>query len=67
MTEIERGTYEALRPIATEMKRPSVIFRPALTEKDGIWTATYGGVVATGETPFKAMYQFDWIWVRGHA
>lgn len=54
---------------AAEMKRlPSVLYRPSLFKRDGLWIALYGdegsqGPSGRGETPEQAMADFDKNWV----
>lgn len=52
--------------VAYELQRPSVIFRPALSQDGNAWLAIYGdlptGVVGTGNTPAEAMVAFDNAW-----
>lgn len=50
-----------------DYSRPSVIWRPTLTKDGDAWIACYGpnlqeGVVGCGETPAKAMADFDIKW-----
>lgn len=51
---------------AMSMAAPSAIYRPVLTQDGDRWLAIYGtlptGVVGTGETPAKAMADFDVAW-----
>lgn len=51
---------------ATEGQRPSVLFRPTLSQDGNAWLAIYGdlptGVVGTGSTPAEAMAAFDAAW-----
>lgn len=53
--------------IEEEHKRPSVLYRPALSIDGNMWCALYGanlqeGVAGFGETPEKAMLDFDKNW-----
>ena len=54
--------------VAWEMQRPSVLFKPVLTQDGNAWLAIYGdlpiGVVGTGDTPAAAMADFDKAWHR---
>jgi len=54
--------------VAYEQQRPSVLFRPELTLDGNAWLAIYGdlptGVVGAGESPAKAMEDFDKAWHR---
>lgn len=49
-----------------EKQRPSVLFRPELSQDGDMWLAVYGdlptGVVGHGETPAEAMADFDKAW-----
>lgn len=65
---------EELRRLAdaqAEQARPSVLFRPDLVPAVGsgdggpCWVARYGAMSAYGETPDKAMRQFDHDWTLG--
>jgi hypothetical protein len=52
---------------AYEQQRPSVLFRPALYPDGNMWCALYGedlqnGCAGFGETPQKAMWDFDKNW-----
>lgn len=54
---------------ATEMARPSAIYRPALMTDGTAWCALYGeniqvGVAGFGDTPDKAMQAFDQAWMK---
>lgn len=49
---------------ALEMRRPSVLFRPALSIDGDQWCALYGdnlqdGLAGFGDTPAQAMVDFD--------
>ena len=49
------------------MRRPSVIYRPTITQDGDMFIALLGpdlqvGVVGVGETPEKAMQAFDLAW-----
>ncbi len=54
--------------IASELQRPSTIYRPALMQDGNGWLAIYGdlptGVVGTGHSPAEAMLDFDRAWFR---
>lgn len=54
--------------VAWEHQRPSVLFRPELSQDGDSWMAIYGdlptGVVGCGETPAEAMADFDKAWHR---
>ena len=53
---------------ASEMTRPSVLFKPVLSQDGNTWIAVFGdmptGVVGVGDTPAAAMYDFDAAWFR---
>ncbi len=58
---------EQIYAIGYEMVRPSVIFRPVLSEEGDHWCALLGesfatGLVAFGKTPEAAMAAFDKAW-----
>lgn len=44
------------------MIRPSVLYRPELTQTDNSWKATYGAFAVYGATPGLAMNNFDMAW-----
>ena len=53
----------------SEMQRPAVVFRPALSVDGDQWCALYGddlqnGVAGFGDTPAAAMYAFDRAWLN---
>jgi len=53
---------------ADEQRRPSVIFRPALSIDGNQWCALYGdnlqdGVAGFGNSPSAAMHDFDRNWL----
>lgn len=55
---------EAMKQAAYEYERPSVLFKPTLSREGNMWCALLGenlqsGVAGFGETPSKAMYDFD--------
>jgi len=55
-----------------EQRRPSVLFRPALFPDGDQWCALYGddlqaGVAGFGDTPARAMDDFDTQWLRAPA
>ncbi len=61
-----RSTLES---IAYEYQRPCVIFKVEpkgqLGEDNWLyWTVKYGEVTGIGDTPSKAMYNFDQNWVK---
>lgn len=58
----------AWQEAAWEQQRPSVVFKPTLSQDGDMWCALFGenlqdGVAGFGETPAKAMYAFDHAWV----
>ena len=55
---------QSVHNAADEYRRPSVLFRPALSIDGNQWCALYGnnlhdGVAGFGDTPELAMYDFD--------
>ena len=63
-------TQETIRYVASSYERPSVLFRPKLIIDGNQWCALYGdnlqdGVAGFGESPAKAMYDFDRAWDAG--
>ena len=53
--------------VAYEMQRPSVLYRPSLCIDGDQWCVLYGkdlqsGVAGFGESPAKAMEDFDKVW-----
>lgn len=53
--------------VASEQMRPSVLMRPAISIDGDQWCALYGenlqdGVAGFGDTPAKAMTDFDKNW-----
>ncbi len=64
MMRIEALVQQAL----AEPMRPSVLFKPALTQDGNQWCMLYGenlqtGVAAFGKTPAEAAAAFDSAWV----
>jgi hypothetical protein len=60
---------EEFRMVAVEHQRPSVLFRPKLSVDGNQWCALYGdnlqdGVAGFGDSPAKAMQDFDNNWLR---
>lgn len=58
----------AWQEAAWEQQRPSVVFKPTLSQDGDMWCALFGdnpqdGVAGFGETPAKAMYAFDNAWL----
>lgn len=52
-----------------ELRRPSVLYRPALSIDGSKWCALYGdnlqdGVAGFGDTPAQAMEDFDTQWSK---
>ena len=59
----------AWQEAAWERQRPSVLFSPTLTRDGNQWCALYGenlmeGVAGFGDTPAKAMWEFDAAWMN---
>lgn len=55
--------------VAYEQQRPSVLYRPNLSRDGNQWCALYGddiqvGVAGFGDSPSKAMYDFDKNWSK---
>ncbi len=55
--------------VAYEQMRPSIIYRPFISIDGNQWCALYGdnlqdGVAGFGDSPAKAMIDFDKQWVR---
>ena len=55
---------------AMEQQRPSVLFKPEITQDGDAWIALLGpdlavGVVGVGQTPAEAMHDFDRVFL-GH-
>lgn len=53
--------------VAYAMQRPSVLYRPSLSIDGDQWCVLYGkdlqsGVAGFGESPAKAMEDFDKVW-----
>lgn len=62
------NTTEALNLVCNEMCKPSVLYRPTLTQDGNAWIALYGedlavGLAGYGDTPEQAMLAFDKVWV----
>lgn len=54
---------------AAEQQRPSVLFRPVLSQDGDMFCALYGGDLVNGcagfgDTPAKAMAEFDVEWFK---
>lgn len=54
---------------ASEMQRPSAIYRPSIGPDGTKWCALYGddlmhGVAGFGDTPDEAMRDFDQVWMK---
>lgn len=61
--------YQDFSLSAYDMRRPSVLFRPALSADGDKWMALYGenlqvGVAGFGDTPEQAMVNFDLAWLN---
>lgn len=59
----------SIQNAAFQYERPSVVFRPALSADGTMWCALFGenlqdGVSGFGETPEKAMVDFDINWLN---
>ena len=48
--------------VCYEQLRPSVLFKPELILVDRIWQAKYGTFTGFGDSPEKAMRDFDTNW-----
>jgi len=62
------GIVEAACDVAGEHRRPSVLYRPTVRADGNQWCALYGhnlaeGVCGFGDTPAKAMENFDSNWL----
>lgn len=62
-----QGVADEHKTAAYEMQRPSVLYRPTLSMDGDQWCALYGidlqqGVAGFGDTPAKAMAEFDAQW-----
>jgi len=72
---VERAYFciaEEFGQAALEYKRPCVLFRPSLSVDGNQWCALYGedlqnGVAGFGDTPDKAMLDFDIHWLNEKA
>ncbi len=65
--DIDSHFRNAAQEIAAQMTRPSVLFRPIISQDGDMWCALLGGSLADGvagfaDTPDKAMYAFDSAW-----
>jgi len=63
---------ESIKQAASEYERPCVLFRPKLTIDGDQWCALFGenlmeGVAGFGDTPSKAMWNFDHNWYHQKA
>ena len=63
----EEILYQEALNVANEKRRPSVLFRPSIQIDGNQWCALYGedlqsGVAGFGDTPDKAMDNFDENW-----
>lgn len=62
-----QAAHQAAIIIEAEQTRPSVLYKPDLGKDGNMWSALYGsniqeGVCGWGETPAKAMADFDKNW-----
>lgn len=57
-------TAQRLNDFIDIQGRPSSIFRPTLTCNGQEWRARYGDVVGVGDSPEKAMLDFDKNWTK---
>jgi hypothetical protein len=60
-------SMRSVQQAASEYERPCAVFRPALSRDGDKWCALYGlnleeGVAGFGDTPSKAMWDFDVQW-----
>lgn len=58
---------EQIGAVGHEMQRPSVLFRPTISQDGNKWCARYGvnlqeGVSGFGDSPAEAMADFDRAW-----
>lgn len=60
--QIVQEVSAACITIATELTRPSVLYRPSLRRIPIGWQAKFGGVMVTGMSPAAAMELFDKAW-----
>jgi hypothetical protein len=64
----QRATmHQEIYTVSLEYQRPSAVFRPAISIDGNMWCALYGdnlhdGVAGFGDTPDKAMREFDKAW-----
>ncbi|HEC67133.1 MAG TPA: hypothetical protein ENI23_17790 [bacterium] len=61
--------YENLNNVVNEKMRPSTIHRPVISRDGNMYCALYGknpmeGVEGFGESPEKAMQDFDKHWIE---
>lgn len=66
------ATQENIRMVLSEYDRPCVLWKPKLSIDGNQWCALYGdnlqdGVAGFGDTPAKAMHDFDRAWLHGTA
>lgn len=66
---VMQGVANEYASAAIEQQRPSAIFRPALSIDGNQWCALYGddlqnGVAGFGDSPDKAMRDFDAQWLK---
>ena len=60
---------QSIEAVGYDMSRPSVLFRPKLSMDGNQWCALYGdnlqdGCAGFGDSPDKAMLEFDKEWVK---
>jgi hypothetical protein len=51
---------EAIREVANEMQRPSVLYRARVARSGMKWRCHYGEISAYGDTPAEAVSNFDY-------
>lgn len=64
---VQATLQECACAVSGEMMRPSVLYRPSLSIDGNQWCALYGnnlqeGCAGFGDTPAKAMADFDCNW-----
>jgi len=72
MGNLRAQMSEQLYSVASQMERPSVLYRPALSIDGNQWCALYGanlqdGVAGFGDTVADAMRSFDEAWNNWNA
>ena len=48
--------------LVDDLRSPTAIYKPALKKVGGVWYANYHDFFATGETPGRAMDNFNKKW-----